>query len=80
MVGAEGKIQRVERDTVKSRRAQGRLVRGKLKVWFTGLAHLWSDRLTTLKSYTKFDRGDVNGGRKKHHHHIIYEQSEALQG
>lgn len=54
------------------------MVRWKLKVWFMELAHLWVDRLTTPKSCSEFDRGDINRGRKKHSHpNITQEQSEA---
>lgn len=38
-------------------------MRGKFKVWFTGLAHLWADRLTALKSYTEFDRKKAGAER-----------------
>lgn len=53
------------------------MVRGKLIGWFTVGANLWADGLTTLKSYTGPDRGDINRGRKKHYHpNITQEQSE----
>lgn len=46
-------------------------MRGKPKVWFVGLAHLWADRLTALKSYIELGRGDINGGRKNYQKMVI---------